>query len=36
VGKKKNEEGVKFVDVMCAHAKNETNFVSMNRPSILE
>jgi hypothetical protein len=36
VGKKNNEERVKVVDVICAPAKNETNFVSMNRPSILE
>ncbi len=35
-GKRKNEGEVKVVDVMCAHAKNETNFVSMNCPSILE
>ncbi len=35
-GKGKNEEGVKAVDVKCAHAKIETKFVSMNRPSILE
>jgi hypothetical protein len=35
-GKRKNEERVKVVDVMCAHAQNETNLVSMNRPSILE
>jgi hypothetical protein len=36
VGKIKNEEAVKVVDVMCAHAKNEIKFVSMNRLSILE
>jgi hypothetical protein len=36
VGKKKNEEGVKVVDVKCAHAKNETKFVSMNHPFVLE
>ncbi len=34
--KKKNEEKLKVVDVMCAHAKNETKFVSMNCPCILE
>jgi hypothetical protein len=33
-GKRKNEKGVKVVK--CAHAKNETKFVSMNRSSILE
>jgi len=36
MGKRKNEKGVKVVDVKCAHAKNETKFVSMNRPSIWE
>jgi hypothetical protein len=36
MGKRKNEEGVKVMDVKCAHAKNERKFVSMNRPSILE
>jgi hypothetical protein len=35
-GKRKNEERVKLVGVQCAHAKNETKFVSMNRLSILE
>jgi hypothetical protein len=35
-GKRKNEEGVKVVDVMCAHAKNQINIFSMNCPSILE
>jgi hypothetical protein len=34
VGKRKNEERVKVVDVKCAHAKNETKFVSINHPSI--
>jgi hypothetical protein len=36
VGKKKNEKGVKVVDLKCAHAKNETKFVSMNHLLVLE
>ncbi len=34
--KRNNEEGVKVVNVKCAHARNEVKFVSMNCLSILE
>jgi hypothetical protein len=36
VGKRKNEEGVRMMDLECAHAKNEATYVSMNHPSILQ
>ncbi len=36
VGNRKNEKGVKVVDVKCAHAKNETKFVSINHPFVFE
>lgn len=35
VRKRKNEEEVKVVDVKCAYANNETKFVSMNCPYVL-
>ncbi len=36
VRKRNNEEGVKVVNVKCAHARNEIKFVSMNCLFILE
>ncbi len=36
VGKRKNEEGIRVMDLKCAHAKNETAYVLMNHPFILQ
>jgi len=37
VGERKNEQRLKVMDPKwCAHAKNETVYVLMNRPSIFE
>jgi hypothetical protein len=35
LGKKKTEEGVKVMDLKCAHAKNQATYVSMNHPYVL-
>ncbi len=36
LGKRKNEEKVKVMDLKCVHAKNETTYVSMNHPYVLQ
>jgi hypothetical protein len=36
LGKRKNEKKVKVMDLKCVHAKNETAYVSMNHPYVLQ
>jgi hypothetical protein len=36
LGERKNEKGVRVMDLKCVCAKNEVAYVSMNHPYVLQ